>query len=350
MSSAVQFPNGWFIEREIRRNGKVYRQWFRAKDPNAPAKPKKAVQQMIESHAALAAEKEHGGASKHSATPEKATEPKKATLKPEKDAPKEEPKKAHEEPPKADFHTWSNGVDIPKPPPKISGEPPFGEVTQLTKKLPKVEDPWFQPGTWEKKHVVGAYAEADKKFSTLNDAEKAAIKGYLGKEYRIISAFNKGRRPHEILTGAGLNPPKPVPTEDEIRAAYTSFTNLKSAREKLSVENPTATGPLYRGMVLQEAAMHKMLTTSSFTHHSDNNSTSYTADEAHAFAVKGKSPPLHRVMIRFNKVKKGSTAMFEENPLRREDEIIVGQGSFKITGRSWDPKGRTYYIDAEEEG
>lgn len=41
-SGAKKFPNGWFIEREITRNGRVHRQWFRTRDPNAQPGPRGA--------------------------------------------------------------------------------------------------------------------------------------------------------------------------------------------------------------------------------------------------------------------------------------------------------------------
>jgi hypothetical protein len=34
-SGAKKFDNGWFIEREVTRGGRTYRQWFRTRDPNA---------------------------------------------------------------------------------------------------------------------------------------------------------------------------------------------------------------------------------------------------------------------------------------------------------------------------
>lgn len=47
-SGAKKFPNGWFIEREITRNGRVHRQWFRARDPNAQPGPRGARRRALQ--------------------------------------------------------------------------------------------------------------------------------------------------------------------------------------------------------------------------------------------------------------------------------------------------------------
>lgn len=98
--------------------------------------------------------------------------------------------------------------------------------------------------------------------------------------------------------------------------------------QKLSVDNPTSSGPLYRGIKVDDDAINEALLSGEFNT-SAPSSTSYNAQEAASFASDRLKPGQRALIIRFDKVDNGALV----NPF--EHEVIIPKGGhFRVKDRT----------------
>lgn len=149
----------------------------------------------------------------------------------------------------------------------------------------------------------------------MSQAERDAIDAYTGGEYQNIRAIQKGEAPASF-------------DAKHDATLRTKAADLDTAVDKISIENPTQHGPLYRGMpatpeMLDELMRHDEFVTSAST------SSSYAPGMAMGFAG---NKPTNSVLIKFEKVDHGAPLFGEAG--MGESEVLLPRGAkYKVTGR-----------------
>lgn len=149
----------------------------------------------------------------------------------------------------------------------------------------------------------------------MSQAERDAIDAYTGGEYQNIRAIQKGEAPASF-------------DAKHDATLRTKAADLDTAVDKISIENPTQHGPLYRGLpatpeMLDELMRHDEFVTSAST------SSSYAPGMAMGFAG---NKPTNSVLIKFEKVDHGAPLFGEAG--MGESEVLLPRGAkYKVTGR-----------------
>jgi hypothetical protein len=124
---------------------------------------------------------------------------------------------------------------------------------------------------------------------------------------------------------------------------------MASASKKMDIENPTAHGVLYRGiMVRNDDVMHHFLTSDHFTMNGiESTSATYKPSIGIRSATHGNSG--YSVLLRFKKVKR-ATALLTDPPSRypHEAEMLLPNAKYKITKRMFNSETETVHLDVEE--
>jgi hypothetical protein len=181
--------------------------------------------------------------------------------------------------------------------------------------------------------------EGNEAYSKIKGTVMAdAIQAFTGSSYRAIRALQlKQDHPEEFQKGVdegwigkyGLD------------SAAKYLKPLQHAQEAMSIHEPTQHGKLHRGMNVSREQLHAMLTGDSITHNGySTNSTSYSRSIAENFQRSEKEPSHssevpkeYPVMLTYAKVKKGANMMYDQNHNIGEQEIALGKGTFKILSK-----------------
>lgn len=179
----------------------------------------------------------------------------------------------------------------------------------------------------ETREGLTAYAD-DVWNNDLTPDERSALESYTGPDYQGIRSIQKGETPRHLAD-----------VGDDYRQAESGrlgnhAKHLDAAVEKLSIDNPTVHGPLYRGIpatpeMLDEVMRHDDFVTSAST------SSSYAPGLAYGFTG---TKPSNSLLVKFEHVEKGAPLFGEAG--MGESEVLLPRGAkYRITRRQKTPDG-----------
>lgn len=178
---------------------------------------------------------------------------------------------------------------------------------------------------------------ADERWKKLPDELKDAVGSWVGGGYPAIRAHQAGMSFEQAKKAFGLY-------EDEYNAGKKNAALLAQAQEHMVLHEPTKYGVLHRGINVSRETLHAMLTGDAITHNGFSaNSTSYSRSVSESFLSNQKSvygdgtnvSTEYPVMIVYKRVKSGTNLNHSNNFQGAEQEIALGKGTFKVTGRRY---------------
>jgi len=226
---------------------------------------------------------------------------------------------------------------------RVRTDPKADRILRLTKGLP-VRPAFSEAGVGGAGQRIFDAVKA--RYSSLSKLERQALHDYVTGPYEAIKLFRRGI----LFRKAAFDEAMPVLRWNEQRwkeITKRAGKTLDSARKKLTFNNPTDEGPLYRGLSVNRKTLEALLTKDRFSFSSDTNSTTYNPQIASRFTRRREEGD-SKVVFEIHKLKKASSAMYEGNPHIAEREMLVGKAKFRITNREFQPDTRTYVISLEE--
>lgn len=195
---------------------------------------------------------------------------------------------------------------------------------------------------------------ANENWRKLSDDLKGAMRGFTGGDYPSIRAHQAGMSFEQAKEKLGID-------DNDYEKGKRLAPLLEQAQAHMVLHEPTKYGALHRGMNVSRETLHAMLTGDAITHNGFSaNSTSYSRQTAEGFLYNEKSYGSitgHReypVMLVYKRVKSGTNMNHPDN-YHSEQEIALGKGTFKITGRRYvtdsplrDDRRSYFEIEVEE--
>lgn len=179
---------------------------------------------------------------------------------------------------------------------------------------------------------------ANERWGKLPDELKNAVSSWTGGGYPAIRAHQAGMPFEEAKKRFGLD-------AHEYAAGKKNAELLARAQEQMALHEPTKYGTLHRGMNVSRETLHAMLTGEAITHNGFSaNSTSYSRRVSEGFLHNQKAwepqpdkqHDEYPVMIVYKRVKSAGTNLTHSyNFNGGEEEVALGKGTFKITGRRY---------------
>jgi hypothetical protein len=202
------------------------------------------------------------------------------------------------------------------------------------------------PGDWFRKKAPAEtvdllHKQAASALKSLTPDELRALNRFKSDGYTAMKAVEQGLPDDELAARFNVRRDGEV-WDGVVKEAKELVPQLQSAAEKLHVPNPTAWGPLYRGVVIDDAGLSEILSKDDYVVHSAM-STSYSPLTARGFA----SGDGHSVVFRITDMDGAAIAANSA-----EEEMIAGRGAkFQITGRQFDPReGGVVLVDMKQVG
>lgn len=182
--------------------------------------------------------------------------------------------------------------------------------------------------------VLEADRSAAELLKTLSDGERAALNEYTRGDHASLRSLVQGE---DVAAEA-------------LREAGKHVPNLASAIDKMTVQNPTKHGTIYRGVPVDQDGLAELLTQDRYIT-SAPTSASYDANVARGFGTAKKGSGDYSVVLRFNKVNEGAP-LLNSGASRAigEWEILLPRNQeYRITKRNV-ADGGILVIDLEQVG
>jgi hypothetical protein len=166
-------------------------------------------------------------------------------------------------------------------------------------------------------------------YKSLPPAQRDALLAFTGSAYRTMRAVQAGKFDgHKHWTAK------------EKEQWIQKVKDLEAGQHALTIPEPTKRGPLHRGFNVTQDDLHEMLNGHSITHDGySTNSTSYDRGISEGFLRKqydtDDGDMKYPVMLVYTKVKQGASFMHHSNGSKDEQEVALGKGTFRITGKRY---------------
>lgn len=214
-------------------------------------------------------------------------------------------------------------------------------LPQIVAELPRVNVAAERPPA---AHVLrDAQRQADTLHAALPEPERAALKGFTGAGYRISRLLQMGVSPTEVARIVQVPP-------DRVEKYRIQLDDLAKAQQGMRVLKPTARGALYRGMGLSDTDLQTWMLKDTVEFAAASNSTTYSPKVARDFAdAAALEPGMNRVLLKIVDVDEAAANLQRASLFKREREMIVGKGRFRVVGRAYDEKRKVHMIEIAQD-
>lgn len=222
----------------------------------------------------------------------------------------------------------------------LPGEAPAQTVDRITSGLEAVDTTAIEDAP--QAFIAPRRVAATRAYDRLERDQQRAVDAYTQSSYKAIRALQAGAAAEEVAQTLM------VPL-GRVRELERLLEPLRIAQATtLRVANPVAERPLYRGFGVDAATLAHLLTKDTLILGHGTSSTTYDISTALDFADSGLVDRPHQVVLRINELSEAATAMYGANPNARENEMLVDERKFVVTGRRYDKLRDVYFIDIAE--